>query len=93
MLLPVRQRGRPREAHIPGSLLGTNAQSEDIASTGVSNPGRKQDSSALRQACLAPLRTGDPEESGRRLRSHDLNHDVCSVQGGLGASKVAVRTK
>lgn len=62
-LLSVRHRGSPSVAHIPGSPLGANAQREDMASTGISNPGCRQDSSALRQACLAPLGTGDPEES------------------------------
>lgn len=67
-------------AHTPGSLLGANSQREGRTSTGMSNPGFRQDSSALRQAFLAPLGTGDPEESCRKLRGHDLNHDVCSIQ-------------
>lgn len=87
MLLSTRQGGAPAW---PTSLV---LSQEAMFSTGISNLECRQDSSALRQACLTPLGTGDSEESCRRFRGHNLNRDVCSVQGGLGASKVAVRAR
>lgn len=38
-------------AHIPGPFLEASAQREDGAGVAIYNPGCRQDSSALRQAC------------------------------------------
>lgn len=50
MLLSLGQRGA-HVAHIPGPFLEASAQREDGAGVAIYNPGCRQDSSALRQAC------------------------------------------
>lgn len=84
-------KGEPQCGHIPAPILGDNAQREDRAST-ISNQRADKTAQSSDRPAL-PTGTGDPDQSYRRLRGHDPNHDVCCLQGGPGTSKVAARRR